>query len=80
MIKVEILGSGCKKCKTLAMETEKAAKNMGIEIDLIKVTNYEEIMAFNILSTPGLVVNGKVMFSGEVKKAKDIEQYLNTNN
>lgn len=76
MVKVEILGSGCKKCKTLAEETKKAAKNLGVDIELIKVTDFAEIAKFGIMSTPGLVVNGEVKFSGEVKKAGAIEEYL----
>ena len=76
MIKVEILGSGCKKCKMLAEETSKAAKNLGIDIDLVKVTDFTEIAKYGVMSTPGLVVNGQVKFSGEVKKSKDIEPFL----
>lgn len=76
MLKVEILGSGCKKCKMLAEETAKAASNLGIEIELIKVTDFTEIAKFGVMSTPGLVVNGDVKFSGEVKKAAAIEEYL----
>lgn len=76
MLRVEILGSGCKKCSILAEETKKAAENMGVEIELVKVTDYGEIAAYNVMSTPGLVVNGKVMFSGQVKKASKIEAYL----
>lgn len=75
-MKVEILGSGCKSCNTLTAETVQAAKNMGIEIELVKVTDYGDIAAYGVMSTPALVVNGVVQFSGEVKKAKAIEAYL----
>ena len=76
MVKVEVLGSGCKKCKMLAEETTKAAKNLGIEIELVKVTDFTDIAKYGVMSTPGLVVNGDVKFSGEVKKAKEIEAFL----
>lgn len=76
MLKVEVLGSGCKKCKTLAAEAQKAADNLGIDIELIKVTDFADISAYGVMSTPGLVIDGDVKFSGEVKKAKAIEAYL----
>ncbi|MGM0444253.1 MAG: thioredoxin family protein [Fibrobacterota bacterium] len=76
MKKVQVLGSGCKKCKTLAKEVQKAADNLGMEIDLEKVEDFAEIMKFNVMSTPALVVDGNVLFSGQVKKAKDLEAYL----
>ncbi len=76
MLKVQILGSGCKKCYTLTEETKKAAKNLGIEIDLEKVSDFDKISEFGVMSTPALVVNGEVKFSGEVKKAKKIEEFL----
>ena len=76
MINIQILGSGCKSCNKLIAETEKAAKDLGIEYKLEKVTDYEKIAAFNIMSTPALVVNGEVKFFGKVKKSKEIEVYL----
>ncbi|QEN03476.1 thioredoxin family protein [Thiospirochaeta perfilievii] len=75
-MKVQILGSGCKKCNTLTAETIKAAKNLGVDIDLEKVTDYGEISSFGVMSTPALVIDGDVKFSGEVKKAKKIEEYI----
>lgn len=76
MLEVKILGSGCKKCNTLTEETKKAAENLGIEINLEKVSDYSEISSYGVMSTPALVVNGEVKFSGEVKKSKEIEEFL----
>ena len=73
---VKILGSGCAKCEKLAKETKKAAENLGIEIDMIKVQDYEEIQSYGVMSTPALVVNEELKFSGKVLKSKEIEQYL----
>jgi len=73
---VQILGGGCAKCDTLTNETKKAAENLGIEIDLQKVQDYSEIMKFGVMSTPALVLDGKVVFQGQVKKAADIEKLL----
>lgn len=76
MKKVEVLGSGCKKCHTLAEEVKKAADNLGLEIDLVKVEDFATIMNYGVMTTPALVIDGEVKFSGKVLKAKDLEPYL----
>ena len=73
---VKILGSGCAKCEKLAKETKKAAENLGIEIELVKVQDYEDIQSYGVMSTPALVVDEELKFSGKVLKSKEIEQYL----
>jgi small redox-active disulfide protein 2 len=73
---VEVLGGGCNKCDILAKETKLAAENLGIEIDLKKVTDFAIIGAYGVMVTPALVVDGEVMFSGKVLKATEIEQYI----
>ena len=67
MKKLQILGTGCSKCKALAEQTEKAAKAVGLEYELEKVTDIEKIMAFGVLSTPALAVDGEVKVSGRVE-------------
>ena len=73
---IKILGSGCKNCITLKENTETALKEMGIAADIIKVTDFQEIMAYGIMSTPGLVIDEKVVAFGKVLKPKEITKIL----
>jgi small redox-active disulfide protein 2 len=76
MKKIQVLGGGCSKCIILAEEVQKAADALGVEIQLEKVTDYKQIMVFGVMTTPALVVDGKVMFSGKVLKAEALKEYL----
>lgn len=76
MKKLQVLGTGCPKCKKLAEETEKAAKELGIEYELVKVTDIQEIMNFGIMTTPGLAVDGVVKVSGRIPKPDEIKEML----
>lgn len=76
MKKVQILGTGCAKCRQLTANTESAAKSLGIDIELEKVTEMAEIMKFGILSTPGLVIDGKLVASGKLLKPEEITSFL----
>lgn len=73
---IEILGGGCAKCDTLKKETEIAAQNLGIEIEIEKVTDFTKIAEYEVMVTPALVVDGELKFSGKVLKAQDLEPYL----
>ena len=66
MLKIKILGTGCPNCKRLEQETRKAVSNLAIEAEFEKVTGYGQIMEYDILSTPGLVINEKVYSSGKI--------------
>ena len=76
MKKLQILGTGCPKCKKLAEETEKAAKSLVIEYELIKVTDIQEIMNFGIMTTPGLAVDGIVKVAGRIPKPDELKEIL----
>jgi small redox-active disulfide protein 2 len=76
MLKIKILGSGCPNCKRLEQETKKAAENLAIEAEFEKVTDYGEIMAYDILSTPGLVINEKVVSSGKIPSQSELTTFL----
>ena len=73
-----ILGPGCPKCKKLAEEAEKAAKELGLDFEIVKVTDLKEIMKYGVLTTPGLAVDGKVKAVGKVLDAQKIKEFLRT--
>ena len=73
---LEVLGSGCTKCKLLAERTDAAAKSLGIDYTLLKVTEYSEIMAKGVMSTPALVVDGVVKVVGKVPALDELKALL----
>lgn len=75
-MKIQILGTGCAKCKTLTENTERAVRELGMEADIVKVTEIKEIMQFNVLMTPGLVIDGQVKAAGRVVSSDDIKKLL----
>ena len=73
MKKLQILGTGCSKCAELAARTEQAAKGLGIEYEIVKVTKIPEIMGFGVMSTPALAVDGQVKAAGKVPSVEEIK-------
>ena len=76
MKKIQILGTGCPKCKKLAENAEEAAKDLGIEYEVEKVTDINEIMGFGVMVTPALAINGEVKVAGKVPSLDDIKGML----
>ena len=76
MKKIQILGTGCPKCRTLAENAEAAAKELGIEYELVKVTDINEIMKFGVMMTPALAVDGDVKSAGKVMSTDDVKRIL----
>ena len=76
MKKIQILGSGCPKCKALAQNAETAAKELGLEYTLEKVTDIKEIMKFAVLVTPALVIDGQVKTAGKLLNIQEIKEML----
>jgi small redox-active disulfide protein 2 len=76
MKKLQILGTGCPKCKKLAENAEVAAKALGIEYSVEKVTNINEIMKFGVMMTPALAVDGVVKVVGKVPDSETIKAML----
>ena len=76
MKKLQILGTGCPKCKKLAENAEAAAKALGIEYTLEKVTSINDIMKFGVMMTPALVVDGEVKVAGKVPGVEEIRDML----
>lgn len=75
-LSIKILGPGCKNCTTLEANTKAALQEMGLDANVDKVTDFAEIAGYGIMSTPGLVVNGKVVSFGKVLKPNDITKIL----
>jgi small redox-active disulfide protein 2 len=76
MKKLQILGTGCPKCKMLVELTETTAKELGIEYELQKVTNISEIMKFGVMMTPALAIDGRVKAVGKVPSPDEIKKML----
>lgn len=73
---IKILGSGCKNCVTLKENTDTALKELKMEAEVVKVTDFKDIMAYGVMSTPALVIDEKVVSYGKVLKPRDIVQIL----
>lgn len=73
---IKVLGPGCSNCKKLEATVHKALEELGIEAEVVKVTEYPEIMSFGIMSTPGLVVDEKVMIAGRVPSLDEVKAAL----
>lgn len=76
MLNIKILGSGCANCKKLEALAQQAVNQLAIDAHITKVTDYADIMTYNIMSTPGLVINEKVVSAGRVPSAAEITTYL----
>lgn len=77
-MKIEILGTGCAKCRKQFVAAEEAVRQSGIEAEVVKVEQLDEIMERGVMMTPSLVLNGKVVSSGKVVAAKVIASMLAT--
>jgi small redox-active disulfide protein 2 len=76
MLTIKVLGSGCANCKRLEQIARKVITDMSIEADVVKVTDYNDIMSYNVLSTPGLVINEKVMSSGRIPTPAEVTTWV----
>ena len=76
MLTIKVLGSGCANCKRLEQIARKVISDMGVEADVIKVTDYNDIMSYNILSTPGLVISEKVMSYGRIPAPSEVTTWV----
>jgi len=73
---IEILGSGCTKCKLLGERAEEASRELGLDARIVKITEYPDIAARGVMSTPGLVVDGVVKSQGHVPSVAAIQEML----
>ncbi len=75
-MKIEILGTGCPKCTTLAANADKAARALGVQYELCKVTQIAEIMKRGVMMTPALVIDGEVKSAGKLLSEAEITTLL----
>ncbi|OJX47168.1 MAG: thioredoxin family protein [Chloroflexi bacterium 44-23] len=76
MVNIKVLGSGCSNCKRLEAIARKVVETLAIEAEIEKVTDYAEIMKWPILSTPGLVINNKLVSAGRIPSETEITNWL----
>jgi small redox-active disulfide protein 2 len=75
---VKVLGPGCKRCEATEQLVRSQAQKLGVDVKVEKVTDYAEIAKFGIASTPGVVIDGKVVHAGGLPKAEDLAKWLTT--
>jgi len=73
---VKVLGPGCKRCDAAMQMVRDAAASAGVEVSVQKVTDFAEIAGYGIASTPGLVIDGKVVHAGGLPKAEDVARWI----
>ncbi len=76
MKKLQVLGPGCQRCQVLYQHAEQAAKELGIEYEIKKVTDIGAIVGYGVMSTPALVVNGELKVSGRVPSSEQLKGFL----
>lgn len=73
---IQILGTGCAKCNALAEATKKAADELGLEYEIVKVTEIKDIMSFGVMVTPALAVDGEVRAAGKIPSRVELKAFL----
>ncbi|MCA0257061.1 MAG: thioredoxin family protein [Proteobacteria bacterium] len=76
MKNIKVLGSGCKRCQQTEEMVRDEAARLGVDVSVEKITDYAEIASFGIASTPGIVVDGKVVHAGGLPKPEDLQKWL----
>jgi small redox-active disulfide protein 2 len=77
MLTIKILGPGCANCRRVEEVARKAATDLGVEAEFVKVTDYNDILAYNVLTTPGLVINEKLVCSGKIPAPSAVATWIN---
>ena len=76
MITIKILGPGCANCRRVEELSRKAVQDLGIQAEVVKVSDMESILAYNVLSTPGIVINEKLVAAGRIPAIGTIKGWL----
>ena len=77
-MKVEVLGSGCANCRNTMALIEQVAQSAGLKIDLRKVEDIQQIMGYGVMTTPAIVIDGKVVHAGGIPRRESIKEWLTT--
>jgi small redox-active disulfide protein 2 len=78
MLNIKVLGPGCANCKRVEQITRKVVADLALEAEIVKITDYNEITSYPILSTPGLVINEQVVCSGRIPTPGEVTTWLTT--
>ena len=76
MLSIKLLGPGCANCQKVEAAAKSAVASMGVEAEIVKVTDYGQIMSYNLLSTPGLVINEKLVAAGRIPKDAEVMTWI----
>jgi len=76
MLTIKVLGPGCANCKRLEQMVSRAVQDLTIEADILKITDYREIMQYNVIATPGLVINEQVVSAGRLPSPAEVTTWL----
>lgn len=76
MLSIKVLGPGCANCQKVEAAAKSAVASMGVDAEIVKVTDYADIMAYNVLSTPGLVINEKLVAAGRIPREAEVQTWL----
>ena len=76
MLTIKVLGSGCANCKRVEQIARKVVEEISLQAEIVKVTDYNDIMAYNILSTPGLVINEKLVSAGHIPTPAEVTTWM----
>jgi small redox-active disulfide protein 2 len=77
MLSIKVLGPGCSNCQKVETVAKNAVASVGVEAEIIKVTDYAAMMAYNILATPGLVINEKLVAAGRIPQEAEVVTWIN---
>jgi small redox-active disulfide protein 2 len=75
-MKIEVLGTGCSKCKKTKEVIEKILKQAGVEAEVVKVEDFETILNYGVMVTPAVVIDGEVKLAGKIPDEKDIRKWI----
>ena len=78
-MKIEILGTGCPKCKKLTELTEEVINELGVSAEIIKVTDINKIIDYGVMVTPALVINGDIKVAGKIPEKEEIKKWIEKN-
>ena len=76
MVEIKVLGPGCANCKRLEQIVTRVVEGLAIEANVVKVTNYNEIVDLGVMQTPGLIINNKIYSSGRIPAVEEVEKWI----